>query len=64
MNLVDVIEDIGGGIGCDPKLMDIMSKANNKGVADLSGEERHSVKEQYLAVASYLELTGLDSQGS
>jgi hypothetical protein len=42
MNLVDVIEHIGGGIECDPTMLDIMSKANNKGVADLSGEERHS----------------------
>jgi hypothetical protein len=42
MNLVDVIEHIGGGIGCDPKMLDIMSKANNKSVADLSGEDKHS----------------------
>jgi hypothetical protein len=51
MNLFDVTGHIGGSIGCNPKILYIISKANNYGVADLSGEERHTVKEQYLAVA-------------
>ena len=51
INLIDVIDHIGGSIGYDPKMLEMVGVTNNKDVGDLTEDERHSAREQYLAVA-------------
>ena len=51
MNVVDVIDHIGGTIGLEPGILNAVARSYSKDILDLSEGEKHEAREQYLAVA-------------